>query len=555
MPDSSSSLPPVAPPSLTLRPLADTPGVETAPFALGATGPLVAGRSSSADWTIAEQVISRRHAMFTRRGDRWYVHDLQSRHGTSINGRRIGEGEQVPLEPGDLLQFGPWSCRLSGGSTSSREPRRGTTVVGDSSPGATVARVPARGGAGLGQRGLDALLHASQSFNDAVDDEAVARAVIEAVRAGTGCPRVVVTRPLGGDVYETLATSRPDEDLPLSRSLLAGAATERGVVELRGAGGIGGDGGQAHSVLSLGIRTAICAPILVGEGAEAFLYLDSRGGEAALPEDATAFCHAVARLAGLALERRRGAALAARHARLSEDLGAAREAQQFLLPPPHGSFGPVLYSYECHAGRIVAGDLFDVLPLPGGRVAMFLGDVSGKGVGAGVLMAATQSQLRTHLRSGAALATAVTEVNADLAARTASGTFVTLFAAVIDPGAGSVEIVDAGHGYGVHVVPGARPTFIRGHEGFPLGVVADATYDSATLPFPTGTRIITFSDGVVEQPDPAGIQFGDDAAIELLAAITDPRTTASELLAAVAAHAQGDLADDFTVAAAWSAVD
>jgi serine phosphatase RsbU (regulator of sigma subunit) len=545
MPDSSP-----LPPALTLRPLIATPGVDTPAFALEAEGPLIAGRSSTADWTIPEQVISRRHAMFTRRGERWYVHDLQSRHGTSINGRRLGESEQVPLEPGDLLQFGPWSCRVSGGATSVIESRRGTTVIGDVSPGATVARVNAAG-AGLGQRGLDALLHASQAFNDAADDDAVAHAVVEAVRTGTGCPRVVVTRPLGGDAYETLASSRPDEDVPLSRSLLAGAAAERGVVELRGNAGFDG-GNQAHSVVSLGIRTAICAPILVGDGVEAFLYLDSRGGEASLPGDATAFCHAVVRLAGLALERRRGAELAARHARLSEDLGAAREAQQFLLPPPHGNFGPVRYSYECHAGRIVAGDLFDVLPLPGGRVAMFLGDVSGKGVGAGVLMAATQSQLRTHLRSGAALAAAVTEVNADLAARTASGTFVTLFAAVIDPAAASVEIVDAGHGYGVHVVPGARPAFIRGHEGFPLGVVGDAAYDSATLAFPAGARIITFSDGVVEQPDPAGVQFGDDAAIDLLAAITDPRTTATELLAAVAAHAQGDLADDFTVAAAWS---
>jgi len=542
---------------LVLRPLDPTSsGDVVPPFSLMATGPLVVGRSSSADWKIPDQVVSRRHAMFTRRGSQWYVHDLQSRHGTSVNGRPLAEGEQLPLGAGDMLQFGPWRCRLAASEAVRPAPGvagasgRGTTLIGDPNPGATVARVVERTRSGLGQRGLDALLKASESLNAAADDEAIALAVVEAMHGGTGCPRILVVRPLGPDEYETLAASRIEETPRLSGSLLAGAAAERSVVELRGqAGGIAAE--QGHSIVDLGIRTAICAPMLVGDAPDAFVYLDSRANESALPEDATAFCHAVARLGGLALERIRGAELAARHARLSEGLGAARNAQQLLLPPTSGAFGGVRYDYECRPGRIVAGDLFDILPLDGDRVALFLGDVSGKGVGAGVLMAATQSQLRTHLRSGAELAEALDAVNADLAARTASGTFVTLFAAILDPGADRVSVVDAGHGYGVVAIPGEPPAFIRGHEGFPLGVVPDAAYDALELDFPAAARLITFSDGVVEQPNPDGVQFGEEAALSLLAGIDDPASTAATILAAVAGHARADLADDFTVATAW----
>ncbi len=531
-------------PSYSLRPLtAPADGRPLEPKPLEGSDRLVLGRSSEAQWTIPEQAVSRRHASVERHGDGWSVRDLGSRHGTFVNGRRLAGDEAVLLAPGDLLQLGSWACRVADAGSVPRH----TTHVAEATPGSTVARATEGLRSGLGQRGLDALLAASAELEDAEDETAVAGAVVQAIRQAIDSPRVLVVRPLGDGEFETLAAG--DETPPrVSRSLLAAAAVDRSVVELRGDEGMPADG---RSIVQLSIRTAICAPILVGEAADAFLYLDSRDGERELPPDATAFAHAVARLAGLALKRLGAARVAAR---LQADVAQARAAQQFLMPPDRGAHGGVAYAYVSRAGREVAGDLFDVVPLDGGRVALFLGDVAGKGVGAGVIMAATQSLLRARLRSGAPLDEAVAAANDELAPRTGGGTFVTLLAAVVDPAAGQVEIVDAGHGYGVHAGPGDAPTFVRGGDGgYPIGVVAGSRWEGRRLPFLPGARLIAFSDGVVEQADRGGRAFGDEAALDVVGRTGDPAAIPAALLAAVDGHAAAPLSDDLTVACAWRA--
>jgi len=220
------------------------------------------------------------------------------------------------------------------------------------------------------------------------------------------------------------------------------------------------------------------------------------------------------------------------------------------MPARSGRVGRVSYAYESRAGRVVAGDLFDIFPLSDGRTALLLGDVSGKGVGAAVLMAAAQSQLRTQLSSGLGLADAVAAVGRDLNGRTATGTFVTLIAGVICPEREAIEIVDAGHGFAVMVAPGGGATKIDTGGGFPLGVVEDGEYESTTLGFPAGSHFVVFSDGVVEQMNPGGDEFGYDAALGVVSGAEGAGEISSAVLRAVQHHAQGDLADDLTVAAA-----
>ena len=491
------------------------------------------------------QAISRRHATLERRGEDWTVRDLASRHGTFVNGRRLAPGEAVPLAAGDLVQLGPWACRVADAAASGL----GRTRLLETPAGSSVARATETLRTGLGQRGLDALLAASGELGAAEDETAVAEAMVGAIRAALDAPRSLVLRPLGDDAYETLATGDggPNE---VSRSLLAAAAADRSVVELRAGGPAPADG---VSILDLAIRTAICVPILVGDVADAFLYLDSREGERELPRDATAFGHALARLAGLALERIGAARVAAR---LREDLAEARAAQRFLMPPPRGVHGVVHYAYESRPGREVAGDLFDVVPLADGRVAIVLGDVSGKGVGAGFVMAATQSLLRTCLQAGVPPADAVAAANAELAPRTGGHPFVTLLVAVIDAAASAVDLVDAGHGYGVLTLPGTPPAFVRGEDGgLPVGAERAGSWRPRRLPFPPGARLVAFSDGLVEQPDPAGRPFGDDAALAVLGGTSDPAAVVAEMLAAVDGHARAPLNDDLTVAVAWRGTD
>ncbi|MFG0306510.1 MAG: SpoIIE family protein phosphatase [Phycisphaerales bacterium JB040] len=540
--------------ALTLQPLApDASGNTVPPLELRDQATVIAGRSSETDWTIADQAVSRRHASFTSRAGEWFVTDLRSRHGTRVNGRAIEPGLPVPIAPGDRIEFGVWACRCRAPG----ERHFPTTTFDERAPHAdTVSPVQPASLDGLAQRRLDALLTVSRELNSARSLDDVATSAVRAVHAATGGPRVVVVQQASDREFAAIASST-DEPPTLSRTLVEAAAGGQ-LVELR-------DNTihrQAHSILDLGIRTAICAPIMVGQTPEAFLYLDSRKAESVLPEDAAAFCQSVAQLAGLALERVRAAELSARHAQLESDLSAARRAQQLLMPPRTGTLGPVSYAYESLAGRVVAGDLFDVFSLDQQRTALFLGDVSGKGVGAAVLMAAAQSQLRTRLASGRPLAEAVASVSADIHSRSEANKFVTCLAAIIHHDDETIELVDAGHGFAARVSPDRRAEKIQTGGGFPLGVTDSADYEPSTVPFPRGATLVLFSDGVIEQPDPAGVQFGYDNAIHTLHDRDTPEALAAALLHAVRRHAAGGesvpraaasgeagLADDLTVAA------
>lgn len=218
------------------------------------------------------------------------------------------------------------------------------------------------------------------------------------------------------------------------------------------------------------------------------------------------------------------------------------------MPPRSGRFAGVRYAFESRAGRLVAGDLFDVLALDDGRAAFFLGDVSGKGIGAAVLMSAAQSQLRTLLLSGTAVDAAVASLNRHLHERSEPGKFVTLVAGVIDAERGVLEIVDAGHGFCTIAGPEGRAARLEMGGGLPLGVVPEGAYTTTVVPLAPGARVVVFTDGVVEQTDASGRQFGFDAALEVLGRASGPEADAAELLRAVAAHAGGALADDLTVA-------
>jgi len=531
-----------ATPILTLRPIDRVTGYDPlAPLELVAPGPYVIGRSTDADWAVPDQRVSRRHALLTLRDGNWFVLDLGSRHGTTVNGSRLGEHEEVPIVHGDLLGLGSWACRCVEEGTST-----GMTTPFSEVPRARehISAIDKSRLGGVAQRGLSALLALSRALERAKSELAIAEAVAAAVRDSTGCDRVVVTRTMSDSEFEIMASTASGTPA-LSRSLIE-AADREGLVELRAAGQ---PQNQAHSIIELNIRSAICAPIRTGEATAAFLVLDSRDAERDLPADAAAFCESVAQIAGLAFERIHGAELAARHAQLESDMGAARRAQELLMPARAGSVGRVSYVFDSSAGRVVAGDFFDIFALPGGRAAFMLGDVSGKGMGAAVLMAAAQSQLRAHMLAGGTLVGAIAHVNADLFRRTETSKFVTLIAGVIDPDRATLEILDAGHGLYALAPPGGTPARIDAPNGFPLGVVEQGEHTAIELPFPPHAQLVAFSDGVIEQPDADGHQFGFDAALAALGSADSPRAIVETLVGSVHRHAHGPLADDLTVAA------
>jgi serine phosphatase RsbU (regulator of sigma subunit) len=516
--------------------LSSTHSADTAQtYSLSPEEPCTIGRGSDTQFKVLDPGVSRRHAQIIHRAGEWQLTDLNSRHGTSVNGHRLGAGDSITLKNRDVISFGEWKCSFQLGDHTSMMHASNDPI------GSRVEPVDASRLSGIAQERLSALIDATRNLALAKDRVEIASIVRDAAVAGTGSSRVFVVSQSAQETYEFLAPDHPDDSL--SQGLLRAAAST-GVVEL-----FASDNSPiGQSIMDLGIRSAICAPMKSAGSADALLYLDTRGDERTLPHDSVAFCASLADLGGLAIERVLAADMEARRAQIEQDIHAARNAQELLMPARTGQLACAAYAYHSSPGRYVAGDFFDIMQLTDRRVVFFLGDVSGKGAAAGVVMAAAQGQIRALLQQGLGLSEVMASVNTHLCERTRDGVFITLACALWDADTSQLQVVDAGHGFCCVRAPGQGPELVKVEGGMPLGVMENGAYPFSTFSITTASRVLFWSDGAVEQPSPDGVQFGVDAVLQTIASGDCPGAEVDTLAQAVSEYAAGPLADDLTIA-------
>jgi sigma-B regulation protein RsbU (phosphoserine phosphatase) len=291
---------------------------------------------------------------------------------------------------------------------------------------------------------------------------------------------------------------------------------------------------------------------MIGAGAAGYLYLDNKGatGGGSAP-DADEFIVGLARLAALSLSNLKRLDLERRHARIEAEIAAAAEAQQWILPPRQGVIGPLTYRGESKPGRDLCGDFFDVISLDEPRTAVALGDVSGKGAAAGVLMTASQGFLHAALRLHGDPARAVADLSTFLRGRMPENKFLTLWLGVFDTSKCELAYVDAGHSHAAMIRADATVERLNRGDGTLVGIFDNARYTVVKTKFDRGDRALIVSDGLVEQPtatqDDEGRheQFGIERVIECLRSAAGDAV--NSLFQAVEAHAGGPrLNDDAT---------
>lgn len=527
---------------MILVPIGDS---SLSPFNVATTRPTLIGRQSHCDLQLPDQSVSREHCAIECRRGRWFVTDRTSRLGTLLNGARLEAGRSTPLDHGDLIGIARWSFRVQLGSAAPL-PMPGTTYRMAESEG-RVHTTPTEDLLSRAEKQLSLVMNLAAGLHAANSESTVAAVIVRALTEGTGYRRAAFVKPIGASDAVTVLASidggrESGTGFPVSRSLIK-AASNGEVATLTGDSVLR----HAVSIMTAGVRTATCAPVVVAGNVVAFAYIDNADREAPPNTDPAPFIAAVAHFAGLAMAELSRRHLDERHRRLEEDLTVARQAQERLMPAPSGAIGPVRYAFRNIPGRLVAGDLADIIDLGHGRIAACLGDVSGKGVGAAMLMAAAQTQLRAALRHEPDLAAAVTKVNREVVTRLADGEFISLWAGIIDANAGTLSFVDAGHGYWLHrsgaeIRRGPQPQYI------PLGIEAEEVYRTTTIPLAPGDRVIVLSDGVVEQHGADGDQFDFAGVIAALESATQESTDVSVLLTALQDFAGNQsLADDVTV--------
>jgi serine phosphatase RsbU (regulator of sigma subunit)/anti-sigma regulatory factor (Ser/Thr protein kinase) len=192
---------------------------------------------------------------------------------------------------------------------------------------------------------------------------------------------------------------------------------------------------------------------------------------------------------------------------VEQELGTAQSIQHALLPKNLPLLDGWKITYHYQPAREVGGDFYDFLRLEDGRVGLVIGDVSGKGIAAALVMANTQSVLRAIARRGdIAPGQVLAEANEILCAYIPPSTFVTCFYGVLDPESGRLVYANAGHN------PPCERHDSRVEElrarGMPLGLMPAMVYEEKEAGLAAGDNLLFYSDGLVEAHDPEGEMFG-----------------------------------------------
>jgi serine phosphatase RsbU (regulator of sigma subunit) len=200
--------------------------------------------------------------------------------------------------------------------------------------------------------------------------------------------------------------------------------------------------------------------------------------------------------------------------RLQRELELCRRIQTEMLPHASLRLGPTEIRGISIPAREVGGDFFNYFELPGGHIAVLVGDVSGKGISAALLMANIQATLRARLPLEPDLARLASTIDGEIEASTPPGVYATLFLAILDPERKTLRYVNAGH----------HPQFlIRGDgidalssSGMPVGLYAGQGYVERTVQLADNDLLFFYTDGTVEVENEQTDMFGAERLESLL---------------------------------------
>lgn len=475
------------------------------------------GRSRESDVFLPDQWLSRHHAEIRRQGELYYLQDLGSKNGTLLNGTRIRQ--QSRLKPGDVITLGEHTLTFSWDEPVAEEEEPepiGTRIF----PAKEISDIITKQdldpeGLVRQNRILRILMEAAKHLLVHMPLTELFERVLDHLFEAVPAERGAILLLEGSPPQPTVKASRSREGkqiAKISRSIARRVIEQRIAVllpnvlddvSLR----------TQDSVLAAGIRSAVCAPLWFtsSEAGEdeviGLVYLDTSDRSHAFAEEDLRIVTALANVAAAKIENVRLLEESLEKRRLEEDMRVAAQIQNSLLPdvaPAVPGYGLVGLNHPC---RTVGGDYYD-FALEQGLLLMALGDVSGKGTGAALLMTVLRASVRGHWDEPV-LSEAVARINRTVCQNVPLGKYMTFFLARLDPASGRLCYVNAGHNPPLLVR--ADGTVNRLEEGgMVLGMFDSVPYADGDAELRGGDTLLIFSDGVTETFDPREEEFGDD---------------------------------------------
>ncbi|MCA1625017.1 MAG: SpoIIE family protein phosphatase [Acidobacteria bacterium] len=486
------------------------------------------GRSARSDICIPDAFASRLHAEVRKEGDAYWLQDLGSANGTRYNGSHVSM--PIPLISGGEIQIGETvivfdderlreskNSTLIADNTEALDPSMTIAFSRKSNPTAEILEsqfssrtellglISKVGIALLSSSGLDETLNqvASLVFEAVPADRCVIMLRDETAEGGM---KISVARIRGKEEkIEEVRISRTvmDEVMKNGKSVLTSDAQH----DPRYA---------SHTMSLLGIRSVLAVPLSVGPtDVFGIIYADSPTHTATFTEEHLNILTTLASVAAIRVENARLLEERFERERMERELELATEIQQSFQP----SAPPLMDNYEFQGISFscyeIGGDYYDFINLPDNKMLIALGDVSGKGTGAALLMSSLHAAIHGQVAAKSSLAELVTAVNQYLAANTPSNRFVTLFITELDPATGTLRYINAGHN--PPLIGRADGTVAQLEAGgFPLGILPMAQFELGETELQLGEALVIYSDGVSEANNLNGDEFGLDRLIEVV---------------------------------------
>jgi len=497
------------------------------------------GRSARNDLCIPDPFASRVHAEVRNQGDEYFLQDLGSANGTLYNGSVVEA--PITLIRGGRIQIGETEIVFN----DSQFPlSSGATMITDhtsSIPEATIAlssadrttsglfeaiegaRSQSSGNVARPARQSDLLaliskvgvaLLASVTLTETL--EQVVSLVFEAVPADRCMVMMREEKSLDLKVAVARLRDRVGEigEIRISRSVIDEVVTNGKSVltsdaqaDPRFAGG---------TVMLQGVRSVLAVPLGVGANVFGIIYADSPLAEGRFTEDHLKLLTTLASVAAIRVENARLTEEQMERERLEREQQVASEIQQRFLP----ASAPVVAGYELQGISFpcyeIGGDYYDFIQREDGRLIVALGDVSGKGTAAALLMSCVHAAVHAQADIHNSLAKTIGAVNRYLVESIPANRFVTLFYAELEPKTGALAFLNAGHNPPLIIHAGGTMEQLA-PGGLPLGIMSNADFREGRTQLHYGDVLVIYSDGVSEACNPSGEEFGPTRLYEVVA--------------------------------------
>ena len=520
------------------------------------------GRHVDADIRLEQDHVSRRHARIFRSKGAWWLEDMNSTGGTTVNGKKVLPATPVILRDRDDIRIGSNKLVFECLAEYLAEPQQKTAPelnLTDDSDSSVEGSAPSSGYGLVSVRPeekLMGILKINEALAGNVDLRAICPLVLDTLfdiflqadrgaimlfEKDTRIPIPVAQRHRNIDDSDSVRISRAILDTVLrTNSAILSANTS-----------IDPCTADSESMLAQSIQSTLCAPMLGVDGKPfGVIHLDSQNLQQRFCQEDLQLLLAVASQASHAFENARMLTMYLQKRKQDEEMKISAQVQRALIPEvlPQPAGYQFYGSYD--AAAAVGGDYFDCFEMPCGKICVSFGDVAGKGVPAALIMSRLSGIVRITMNFTDNVGLAMSQINSLMCNNMVDGRFVTYLLGVIDPRAHTFSFANAGH----------MPPEIRSpngelsnpgteDSGMPIGIDRSCPFPTCVIQLAPGTGVILRTDGVDDAMSPQEEFYGAVRFRNVVRApAADPETIGRTLLADVKAF-MGDNTqhDDITI--------